>query len=82
MATLLHNLVHVRDCVRSLLLQALQHQRQILQQWHKTTMNITTQISQQCAVTSPLNVLSTSILSKQRKIQQTPQCVPSNIAIC
>jgi hypothetical protein len=45
-------------------------------------MNITTQISHQCAVTCPLNVLSASIHSKQRKIQQSPQCVPSNTAIC
>jgi len=44
-------------------------------------MNIITQNSQRCAVTCPINVLSTSIHSKQRKIQQAPQCVQSNTAI-
>jgi len=56
-------------------------QRQILQHWYKTKMNIITQNSQRCAVTCPINVLSTSIHSKQRKIQQAPQCVQSNTAI-
>jgi hypothetical protein len=73
---------HHQDWVCSLSFHSLQHQWQILQQWHKTTMNITTQISHQCAVTHPLNVLSTSTHSKQRKIQQTLRCVPRNTAIC
>ena len=47
----------------------------------KTKMNIITQISQGCAVMCPINVLSASIHSKQRKIQQAPQCVQSNTAI-
>ena len=44
------------------------HQRQILQQLHKTTLTCTTQCSHRCGVTCPLHVLSASLHSRQRKI--------------
>ena len=57
------------------------HQRQILQQLHRTTLTCTTQCLHRCGVKCPLHVLSASLHSRERKIQQTVQCVPSNTAI-
>ena len=63
-------------------LPSLQHQRQILQQLHKTTLNYTTQCSQRCGVTCPLDALSASLHSREKYNKHCNVCQVTLPRVC
>ena len=74
-----YNTFH-QDGVHTLVIPLSTVPRQILYSCIKQHWTVQHNFQIRCGVKCPPNVLSTSLRSKQTKIPQTMQCVPSNIA--